>query len=129
MKMSDTVKQELNFLQSLLDLIKIQGSADKTDTCLNKFKKAAENIISTEQISKASYDLFLHDYELTKEIQELKDKKKKIQEQIKSLDEQINILEEQKEIISQAKNPSVKKEKTQQFADPCSHRGVIRSSC
>jgi uncharacterized protein YlxW (UPF0749 family) len=130
MKMSDTTKQELKFLQSLLDLIKMQGSTDKTETCLEKFKKSAENLVATEQISKESYDLFIKDYELVNEIKELQDKKKNLQELLKALEGQINTLEEQKEAISQAKNPSIKKEKPQQFVDPCS-RGVpiIRSSC
>jgi prefoldin subunit 5 len=130
MKMSETTKQELKFLQSLLELIQMKGSTDRTETCLSKFKQSAEDLVTTGQISKASYDLFLHDCELTNEIQELKDKKKKMQEQLKSLDKQINTLEEQKETISEAKNPSIKKEKPQQLSDPCSlGGGIIRSSC
>ncbi len=128
MKMSDTTKQELKFLQSLLDLIQIKGSANKTETCLGKFKQSAENLVTTGQISKESYNLFLKDYELTNEIKELQNKKKNLQDQIISIDKQLNTLEEQKETISEAKNPSVKK--AQQIVDPCSRSsGIVRSSC
>jgi uncharacterized protein YlxW (UPF0749 family) len=128
MKMSDTTKQELKFLQSLLELIQMKGSTDRTETCLSKFKQSAEDLVTTGQISKASYDLFLHDYELTNEIKELQDKKKNLQDQIISIDKQLNTLEEQKETISEAKNPSVKK--AQKTVDPCSRSvGIVRSSC
>ena len=118
--MSDTVKQELKFLQSLLDLTKVKPNLNKKVTAMQSFKKAASDLVKSGQISEESLTLFMAEYELSKQIQEAKNQRDAANKIIKEL-------EAKKEQISQAKKDD-RGGTSRSYVDPCS-RPVIRSSC
>lgn len=122
MNITDTIKQELKFLQALWELTAMKPNSDKTVTAMGAFTKSAQKLIKDGQIAQESLDLFLEDYELTKQIKEAKiqaeDAKKKLQELVIK---QSQIKEAKKEAVSP---------KIIRTVDPCGGSGrIIRSHC
>lgn len=115
MKMSETLKQELKFLQSLLELTTSKPNLDKNETAMGKFQNSAKDLIKSGQISNESFNLFMKDYELTLEID-------RAEREYKEAKERLAKLKSQKTTISEAKS------KSRTIADPCG-RSIIRSHC
>ena len=119
MKMSETMKKELAFLQAFSDLtMGKMKKGDSEETVLNAFKKAAKKLVKEDQISAMSLEMFLEEKTLDLQITAAAAESEKAS---KKLDK----LKAKKRRISNAK---LNDTGGSRVIDPCSH-SRIRSSC